>query len=574
MMSTNRVHEPASSWSVQKFRRGTLDGSVWYQVRFPTDGGHSSELTVPRKLLRHPRDLIDLFEDRVPLWPRTCAEDDKARAGFLKALIENAPSPYELIPMQTGFVDKAAFATHSHVVQADGQRRAIPLLDRKQYIDVVGTREGAEQVLKLALHSSYLAFAIGVSLAAPLISYLRLRQGEAGKNLRTLPESATFNFSGKSASGKSSLSCAALSMVGSPRRAGTFNFSARGLAEAAAESNDLLMVLDDAEKIDSNANALAVALQGIVSVTGGQSKRISRGADPNALKPLSWSTFIISSSHIPISQLADKIGYQLTAGDQARVFNITVPGPKSGGIFDRLSGSKKKKARKSVRLIAKLTSAYQNNTGHVFPEWIAYLIRKDRSVKIERLVKRFTESVVDRTDGWEVRSAEKFGYVYAAMRLAVTAKILPWPKKLPLEVAKHCYFNARRCVQLPGDTSQRQQLRELGQLRDSAGRVAVVTQNNGPVRISDKCIALEFQNGGERQFGLLPAALVAVVGADVTAQKALISYLKAEGVIEAGAMSQRRANIVINGQRRDRVRVWHIKKGLLKPCRGRASGPR
>jgi len=123
-----------------------------------------------------------------------------------------------------------------------------------------------------------LAFGIGVALAAALPSYIKLRRNQTGEEHSQLTETAVFNLSGRSSSGKTSLSLAALSLAGSPERAGTLDFSRRGLAETASESNDLLLVLDDTEKAEDGSSVFVKTLKSIVhTVPGGRSKRISRG---------------------------------------------------------------------------------------------------------------------------------------------------------------------------------------------------------------------------------------------------------------------------------------------------------
>src|SRR5262249_56141833 len=110
-----------------------------------------------------------------------------------------------------------------------------------------------------------------------------------GDDLRPLVrETAVFNFSGTSSSGKSSVCLAALSLAGSPARAETLDLSRRGLAEMASDSNDLLMVLDDTEKADEKE--LVNTIKSVVHVLpGGKSRRISRGADK--YPPLHVSAF-------------------------------------------------------------------------------------------------------------------------------------------------------------------------------------------------------------------------------------------------------------------------------------------
>jgi uncharacterized protein DUF927 len=146
----------------------------------------------------------------------------------------------------------------------------------------------------LARKSTYLAFAIGVALIAPLPSYIRLFRREEREVEDLLSETAVFNFSGESGSGKSSVERAAMSLIGSHHRSGTFDCSRRGLAEMASDSNDLLLVLDDTENAENGADVLVKTLKGIVHmVPGGRSKKISRGVDQTRFPDLRWSSFML-----------------------------------------------------------------------------------------------------------------------------------------------------------------------------------------------------------------------------------------------------------------------------------------
>jgi uncharacterized protein (DUF927 family) len=94
-----------------------------------------------------------------------------------------------------------------------------------------------------------------------------------------------------------------MTLAGSPDRAGTLDFTRRGLAEMASDSNDLLLVLDDTEKAEDGAGALVTTLKSLVNVVpGGRSRNISRGADQ--FSPLRWSTFALSSSPRSVPHLA------------------------------------------------------------------------------------------------------------------------------------------------------------------------------------------------------------------------------------------------------------------------------
>ena len=349
--STERKRE---QWSIQRLRAGSAHAPVQLVFKFPTDDGQIAELRLPPSELRHPKRLLDKFADFMPVFPAKARVSDAKRVAFIKQLVTNDRAPVEIIPTRTGFIDKHRFATHAEILREDGSRRKIT-----QFAPQVGNpspfrgdlQKSTRDVLELAQQSTFLAFGIGVALAAPLPTYMKLRgRKKDGLNVQLLTETAVFNLSGPSSSGKSSVSKACMSLGRDPDEVGTFNFSARGLAELASDSTDMLLVLDDTENVEDPAE-LVKALKAVVhTVPGGRSKIISRGVDQTKFPQLRWSTFGLSSSPKSIAALAADHGWKLTRGHKVRLFDIKVPGPKRGGIFDRIPGPVSKHAKKRIVL--------------------------------------------------------------------------------------------------------------------------------------------------------------------------------------------------------------------------------
>ena len=166
-----------SQWSIRRFREGSLVGPASVEFTFPTEGGGTSRILIPHRELRHDRALMDLFADRLPLFPSKVGSSDASQLQFIRDLVSSYKRPFELIPDRTGFIGLDAFATYTEIVYADGRRQPIPQthpLELPTFTDVRGTREGTNKILKLARCSTYLAFGVGVALACPLPSYLKL----------------------------------------------------------------------------------------------------------------------------------------------------------------------------------------------------------------------------------------------------------------------------------------------------------------------------------------------------------------------------------------------------------------
>jgi hypothetical protein len=417
-----RDRDIIKGWQAKLFRRDDANGPAFIDYTFPTEDGAKGGLQVPRSEIRHRRRLLDRFCDLMALFPARTA-DDKTRVAFLERLASRNHAKVEVFPTRPGFMSKDCFAMWNVLVHADGRRTPIPPTDGKAaFSDTKGSFAGTDKnVLRLARHSTYLAFAIGVAFAAPLLSYLRLRGNPNSRDEPVLTETAVFNFSGKSSSGKSSTALAAMSLVGSLDRAGMVNFSERGLVEYAADHNDLLTVLDDTEKSASTAELVKALRLMVHLLPGGRSKHISKGVDQTKFPQLIWSSFGLSSSPVAIRDLAQQHGWVMSAGDMVRVFDIHVAPASRGGIFDRIDSNGSKRAKRSVQLIKQLERGYLHNQGQIFPKWVAYLLSNDVSSDIAAAVNKFVKKVGADHEGWERRFAQKFGLVYAAMKKMLSA---------------------------------------------------------------------------------------------------------------------------------------------------------
>jgi hypothetical protein len=330
----------------------------------------------------------------------------------------------------------------------------------------------------------------------------------------------------------------------------------------ASNSNDLPLVVDDTEKAEDGPIAVISALKSLVHVLpGGRSKNISAGADK--YPPLRWSTFALSSSPRPISELARRHRWMMTAGDRVRLFNISVPGPRKGGIFNRLDCEAADRAKRSIELIDKLERGFTNHCGHVIPEWVVYLMAEDRSQKIFKLVNAFVEHVEAHGNGWEVRFARKFGVVYAAMKMGIDAGLLPWARSLPRKVATECYRKARDAAKTDQERAAEAATR-LRQMIKTSGRVVDATNGNPagrPIKLPTKCIAIRFVKYGRVQYGILDDALKEVLRTK-KAKAIFTNALAKAGLLPNGhghaGTVQERLKIERNGKIIDRPRLWVI----------------
>jgi hypothetical protein len=295
-MRKHRTKKAATNcWSVRLYREGTSDQRVHLQLTFPTEDGKKARILSLVNALARPGEFLVDLDAYLPAFPKT-VKGAKGRIRFLRHLVDEAmQKEIDQLPVRTGFMDLRHFATHSELLRADRSPQPLPRpFGTPGIVDRVGSRDGYERaVLNYAERSSYLVMAIGVALAAPIPSYFRMHGPRPGA-AAIVSETAVFNLSGESSSGKSTAGNVSLSVSSSPERAGTFDFTQRGLSEFVANSNDLVAVIDDVEHAKISEQQLFTNILTVCQkIPGGASKMISA---QSSYENLEWSTFAISSS--------------------------------------------------------------------------------------------------------------------------------------------------------------------------------------------------------------------------------------------------------------------------------------
>jgi hypothetical protein len=130
-----------------------------------------------------------------------------------------------------------------------------------------------------------------------------------------------------------------------------------------------------------------------------------------------------------------------------------------------------------------------------------------------QLVDKFVHHVGAGGHGCEVRFAQKFGVVYAAMKMGIDAGLLPWPKSLPQKVATKCYRRARNAAK----TDQERAAEGVGKLRkqiEADGRLVDASdrdQADQPINIPSKGIGVRFTKGARVKYGILDAAMTKIL---------------------------------------------------------------
>lgn len=560
----SRGADPASGWRVRLFRDSA--DRVYAEYRFPTRDHRRSRVQVPVSQLRSRKLLLDMIEDHFPAFPADVSPGDADRVKFLRDLVHHTRTQVRWMPTRTGFHDAATFVSHDEVITGK-DRKARHRAERLARPVRTGTAEGERAgVLYLAKSSTYLSFAIGVALAGPLLSYVRLATRGGGNSAPLLKESATFNFCGSSSTGKSSACEAALSIIGTVGDTGKLNFTQRGLAEWAADNNDMLLVCDDAEEGNHLTRDQQVAqFQNLAHmIPSGSYKLMSKGTGAAPASALRWSLFNLTSSLEPISRISSRCHWTMSPGDQVRLFDIPVPAPALGGIFDVISPGLASKGKTSADLISQLALEMAINRGNTFPLWVQFLLKEDRTDEVRELTNRFVLKTGPHSNGWETRFAEKFGAIYSAMRLGVTAGILPWNNKHPLKVAERCYRLARGTV---SDATPVEGLSTtLGALLSKAGSIINATGDESVLEIGPDVVAIKFRKKNRTFIGVLDSSLKLRLGNQ--GRNEFIKNLRDNNLLEPGdghaGTSQERVPVLLGGKFIKRPRLWVMRAKKIR----------
>jgi hypothetical protein len=370
-------------------------------LTFPTVGGDLREHRVPagrREEVRNiRRELLDYDADL----PGNEHEDGDLTKGLFEG-VDRVP----LIEVdKPGFTPKGrGFVLGPRMLGEARNRywwRGIP--DSRTVGATSGTKEGWDEAGALLAHSSFAS--LGVLAVQHRTSLSRPRAP-------FISETATFNFVGASAAGKTVLGAVAASVTGHHESRSIWVFSRRGLEEYLESRDQIGAIFDDTEKHIGEHLPLEKAIAIVTQyVTGGRSKEISATAEKIGLTRKSWDTFALSSSVRP----TDEILTRRTDGQKVRFLDLILPTREMGGIIDNPPPGVDlvEFAKATVR---KIESKIGVQYGHIFPAWMELLLTEDRSQRLVALCDHFVQKMETSGSGYDERYARKFGKRLARSR--------------------------------------------------------------------------------------------------------------------------------------------------------------
>ena len=429
--------EPTAKWGV-RYRHVELTGQYDIEIRFRTRGRKRDTIIMSA------RDRSEFEKIRRELCARDARlpDDRKASTEFVEKLLRATPKQAVEVVSKPGFRDGATGFVMPARMYGTAEGRFV--WDDDFSDPAFGEIKGelpqySEGVLEPALSSPFLSFAILISLATPLISYVEQKDGRG----KLLPEGAIFHFAADSSSGKTLCARVTQSVFGSPEVLMDYKSSPRGVAEACYGRNDLVVVLDDTESgaLDDHEVLNKMTLYG-QRLPSGRSKAIAKSAAKSGFPAMTWFSFGVSTGPETQFELAQRLGKK-RHGQRVRFLDLPIPPSARGGIYARVMGEAQLDVKNPSDLIKKIETAISQNHGVLMDAWIHFLLSDDHSERIRKMVDKFVEMTAGGEHGLEARFARKFGVIYAAGLLAVKAGLLPWSTDWVTQVVRYCYHLAR-----------------------------------------------------------------------------------------------------------------------------------
>ena len=558
------VPDPAKGWSVTRVKDELTD-LVSFVTAGRTKGGGTFKVSIPaeqREELKRVRKTLRSYDAALP------GQLDDALA-FIEALFNGANVTPLIGTSKPGFTETGNGFVLGAQMLGDAAGRYLWLgEDFSTLGQTSGTREGWNEVGKLLQHSTFASISVLAMLASPVPDYLLWRKSEDPRWRPALSETSIINTAGESSSGKTLANAMGASLSGAPSDRAKWDFTRRGVEEYLHTRNEVGAIFDDVEKHTGELMTLRRAIT-IVTQTlpDGTSKVVSRVARDHGLPRLAWSEFGLSSSPLPIQEIAREEGWSRSLGEQVRLFDLCVPPSERGGIFDTPPPGTPDVAEFSLRTAKKMERGIALHYGHVMPAWIEVLLADDHSGTLLASQDHFIKLAARAGSGYDARFASKFGLFYAVGRLAVKHGVLPWAPTWPGIAVYRGYRNALLAAQGEEVLTAKALERLIAALKEP-NRLAPISGQLGskPAHLNDRHVGVTLEHKGERVIGVLDAALVQRAG-DRQIARSLIKLLGNHGAYAGGqgqaGTSQIGHPLLIKGTLVQKPRFWLFKTKAL-----------
>jgi uncharacterized protein (DUF927 family) len=286
-------------------------------------------------------------------------------------------------------------------------------------------RDWQREVAAYAVGNDRLALFVAAAFAGPLLDIMNEPSGGV-------------HLIGGSQTGKSTCAFAAGSVWGRGDRGAQvrqWRATANGLEAVAAETSDLILILDEMGQADPREVGDIVYS---LANEGGKS-RAGRGGE--ARRRQTWRSLFLSTGELSLAAKMGEAGKRSMAGLDVRLVSLPADAGAGLGVFQNLHG------RASAKELADhLRDAARTHHGTAARAYLGRLAA-DRAEDtaglraiLDALRRRFiSEFCPEGADGQVYSVASRFALIGAAGELAREYGVLPWPEGAALRAAGACF---------------------------------------------------------------------------------------------------------------------------------------
>lgn len=376
----------------------------------------------------------------------------RERQLFLSFLQSSRPSKRAHCVNRVGWHSNK-YVLPDHVFEQAGDASSIMLqtLTPDTSICVQGSLEDWQRnVGDLCIGNSRLVFAVSVAFASALLK----SSGD---------ENGGFHLVGPSSIGKSITLKVAASIWGNPGINGfikRWRSTLNGLEAVAASRCDSLLILDELGEVTAKDAGTAAYM-----LSGGMSKNRATKNSTTA-NSLEWRLLFLSSGEISLGQHISQGGFQVNAGQEIRMLEISAECPGSSGIFENIY---------SFASASSFAVALANGSESCFGTPIRHFLGKAVSnpslyKTLNEKRREFLSIVSTKGNHCQIqRALNRFALVAAAGELAIELGTLTWDQGEAFSAARRCFEDWFQAWGVGGSREGRQLAQQIKTLLQEFG---------------------------------------------------------------------------------------------------------
>lgn len=413
------------------------ENASYVRLRVRTLRGTKETIELPREDIS---DIKSLKRQLLKIGAALPSQGQECRDFIMGAVERDSPRLIRRVA-QAGWLDSTygVFATQSKIIghaskNLEPPKRALRS-DAHGATKISGSATSWKESVGLqALTSSSWVFSISAAFAGPLLRMLA-------------EDSFSVCFSAPSRTGKSVITSVGSSVigVGAARDMMTWNVSEAGLEQRLPLFNDYTVGIDDFETMKGSDTAKYERIRGITYGIAAGTEKVRHSAAK--LSCNQWRVILITSMERTITELSRSTHKARQTGEAVRMIDVPLLSRGKSHIFD-LAESMGEHIDASWRekRFESMARACAANHGAVFEDYLEKLC--DGSVDVRKLAAkhrdRFAKRVTSLHEEAIARNvARKFGVVYAAGRLAIKFKLVPWKREDLFSAIESVFHDAK-----------------------------------------------------------------------------------------------------------------------------------